>query len=99
MAHENLGTAAEAQAIAYGVSRKTLRQWLRRGWIRGVQVGGKTKYDLDSVRAMVRPVGKLSDAERAAIAELVADSPDPTDEQIAHVRSVIHGAQAEASTG
>jgi hypothetical protein len=53
-------------------------------------------YDLDSVRAMVQPIGKLTDEERAAIAELVADSPDPTDEQIAKVRSIIHGVQAGA---
>jgi hypothetical protein len=48
---------------------------------------------------MVQPIGKLTDEERAAIAELVADSPDPTDEQVARVRAVIHGVQAEASTG
>jgi hypothetical protein len=91
---QNLGTASEAQAIAHGVSRVTLRRWLERSWIRGVQVGGKTLYDLDSVRALVQPKGKLTDEERAAIADLVADSPDPTDEQIAQVRAIIHGAQA-----
>jgi hypothetical protein len=96
----HLGTASEAQAIAHGVSRQTLRMWLKRGWIRGVQVGGRTLYDLASVAAMVQPIGKLTDEERAAIAELVADSPDPSDEQIAAVRQVIHGiAQAEAGSG
>jgi hypothetical protein len=95
---QNLGTYAEARKIA-PVSRQTFRIWLQRKWIRAVRVGGKTLYDLDSVRAMVQPVGKLTDEERAAVAELVATSPDPTDEQIARVRQVIHGVQAEASTG
>jgi hypothetical protein len=27
---QNLGTASEAQAIAHGVSRQTLRMWLKR---------------------------------------------------------------------
>jgi excisionase family DNA binding protein len=71
----HLGTYAEAARIA-PVSRQTFRMWLQRGWIRAVRVGGKTLYDLDSVAEMCRPVGKLSDEERAAIAELVAGSPD-----------------------
>jgi hypothetical protein len=96
---QKFGTASEAQAIAHGISRQTLRRWLERNWIRGVVVGGKTLYDLDSVAAMVQPVGKLTAAEAAAIAELVADSPDPTPEQVAKVRAIIHGVQAEASTG
>jgi hypothetical protein len=91
---QNLGTASEAQAIAHGVSRVTLRRWLERGWIRGVQVGGKTLYDLDTVAQMCRPVGKLTDEERVAIAELVAASDDPSDEQVSQVRAIIHGAQA-----
>jgi hypothetical protein len=93
----NLGTAAEACAIAHGISHRTLRTWLQRNWIRGVQVGGITRYDLDSVRAMVKPVGKLSDEERRAVAELIASSPDPSDEQISAVRQVIHGTNAEAT--
>ena len=93
----NLGTYAEAHKIA-PVSRQTFRMWLQRGWIRAVRVGGKTLYDLDSVRAVCQPVGKLSDEERTAIAELVATSPDPTDEQVAKVRSIVHGIQAEAAT-
>lgn len=92
----NLGTLADAQAIA-PVSRTTFSHWVRRGWIRAVRVGPrKTLYDLDTVRAMVRPIGRVSDAERAAIAALVAEAPDPSDEQIAKVRSVIH---TEAATG
>jgi hypothetical protein len=90
---QNLGLYADAYKIA-PVSRQTYRIWLKKGWIRAVRVGGKTLYDLDSVAEICRPVGKLSDEERAAIAELVADSPDPTDEQIARVRSIIHGASA-----
>lgn len=92
----NLGTAAEAQAVAR-VSRTTLYTWRKREWITAYRVGPrKLLYDLDSVAAMVRPIGAVSDAERAAIAEFVAESPDPSDEQIAKVRSVIH---TEASTG
>jgi uncharacterized protein YggL (DUF469 family) len=98
VSEQNLGTYAEAHKIA-PASRQTCRMWLQRKRIRTVRVGGKTLYDLDTVRAMVQPIGKLTDEERAAIAELVADSPDPTDEQVARVRAVIHGVQAEASTG
>jgi hypothetical protein len=91
---QNLGTLAEAQAIA-PVSRPTFSAWVKNGWIRAVRVGPrKTLYDLDSVRAMVRPIGKLTDEERAAISELVATSPDPSDEQISAVRAIIHGASA-----
>ncbi len=90
---QNLGTAAQAQEIAHGIKHQTLRNWLRRGWISGVQVGAHTLYDLDTVAAMVQPVGALTDGERVAIAELVADSPDPTDEQIARLRAVIHNSQ------
>lgn len=57
----------------------------------------KTLYDLDSVREMVRPIGALSDDERVTVAELVADSPDPTGAQIAALRSVIHGVEASAT--
>lgn len=89
-AARNLGSAAQAQAIAYGISRSTLRMWLSRNWIQGVRVGGRTLYDLDSVAAMIQPVGALSEQERVAIAELVAESPDPDDDQIAKVRSIIH---------
>ncbi len=100
MSHENLGTFAEAQAVLpRPVTRTTFSAWVKRGWITAYRMGGKTLYDLDSVRAMVRPIGKLSDAERTQIAELVADSPDPSDAQIAQVRSIIGGAQAEASSG
>jgi hypothetical protein len=93
MAQNHLGPFSEAHKIA-PVSRQTFRMWLQRGWIRAVQVGGRTWYDLDSVRRMVQPIGKLSDEERAAVAELVATSPDPTDDQIAGVRQVLHGVQA-----
>jgi hypothetical protein len=92
MAH-NLGTYAEAHKIA-PASRQTYRMWLQRKWIRAVRVGGKTLYDLDSVRAMVQPIGKLTDEERIAVAELIATSPDPTDEQVARVRQVLHSVQA-----
>jgi hypothetical protein len=98
VSEQNLGTLAEAQAIA-PVSRTTFSTWIKSGWVRAVRVGPrKTLYDLDSVRQMVRPIGALSDEERAAIAELVADSPDPTDAQIAKLRSIIHGNSVEVST-
>ncbi len=93
----DFGTFAEAQAVLpRPFSGTTFKAWLDRAWIRAVRVGGTILYDLDSVRAMVQPVGDLTDAERAAIAESVATSPDPTDEQIAKVRSIIHSVGSTA---
>jgi hypothetical protein len=87
-------TAAQARALVH-VSAATIRTWTARNWIRAVRIGPrKTLSSRTDLLAMVRPVGKLTDAERTAIAELVADSPDPSDEQIAVVRSVIHAEAA-----
>lgn len=95
MSHEsttaarNLGPSSAARKIA-PVSNTTLRAWLDRGWISGVRVGRNILYDLDSIAAMMEPVGALADSERVAIAESVATSPDPTPEQVAELRSIIH---------
>jgi hypothetical protein len=92
-------TSAQAReliaSVAAPVTDTTLRTWLARNWIRGLKVGPRRYlFDRDSLLAMIQPVGALNGEERAAIAELVANSPDPTDEQIAKVRSIIHGASA-----
>lgn len=91
------GTYAEACAIA-PLDRVTFRKWARRGWIRALQIGPpgqskKTLYNLDDVRAMVRPIGRLSDEQRVAIAKRVANSPDPTDDQMDRLRSIVHAGE------
>lgn len=83
-------TSAEARQLAR-VSNTTLRNWTAREWVSAVRVGPrKTLYDRASIEAMIRPIGAVPASERAAIAELVADSPDPDDEQIARVRRIVH---------
>jgi hypothetical protein len=90
----NLGPAAAARKVAH-VSNTTLRTWLDRGWITAVRVGPRNYlYDLDSVAAMIQPVGPLSDDERVGIAKAVAKSPDPTPEQLAKLRGIIHEVDA-----
>ncbi|NVN52276.1 hypothetical protein HLY00_2660 [Mycolicibacterium hippocampi] len=94
IADRNLGPAAAAREVAH-VSNTTLRSWLDRGWITAVRVGPRNYlYDLDSVAAMIQPVGPLSDVERASIAEAVAKSPDPTPAQLATLRGIIHEVDA-----
>jgi excisionase family DNA binding protein len=98
VAQENWGTNAQAREIAR-VSDQTVRRWGKRKWIRAVRVGPrKILFNLDDVAAMVQPLANLPDDQCAAVAPLVAGSPDPDDEQIAKVRSFIHGIQAEAAT-
>ena len=91
-------TSAEARKLAK-VSNTTLRNWTSREWVSAVRVGPrKTLYDRESILAMIRPIGALSDAERAAIAALVAESPDPDATQIVKIRSIIHANGGEATT-
>ena len=79
----NLGTSRQASELV-GVTPATIRNWLRKGRISAVRVGGgHFLFDLDSVAAMVRKYPLRID-------EQVATAPEFTPEQINRIRLLLH---------
>ena len=92
MPEGRFGTAEQAAAI-HGVSGATVRNWLARGWIRAVRVGGGPyMYDLDSVEAM-RIEHPCRDLD-ARIAELAENAPEFTARQVNQLRLLLRAGGA-----
>jgi excisionase family DNA binding protein len=74
-----IGMARAARML--GVHPDTVRAYLRRGQLEGVEVGGRLKTSVEAVRRFVRPTGaagaprrrpEWEEAERQALEELRA---------------------------